>query len=185
MANRRRRQWGTGSVTQRPDGRWFGRIDAGFNAKGERVRKGVVRKTEAECKRALIDLARKIDRGMDVSQNSRVMVKAWAEQWLTLREDRVRPSSFNADRSAVTNWIVPTLGRKTLAGLTPADVRRVHKAMQSAGRADSSVTRAHATMMTMLKDAYLEGHEVSRRVLDAPPPVKARVFDAHARKRCA
>ena len=170
MANRRRRQWGTGSVTQRPDGRWFGRIDAGFNAKGERVRKGVVRKTEAECKRALIDLARKIDRGMDVSQNSRVSVKAWAEQWLTLREDRVRPSSFNADRSAVTNWIVPTLGRKTLAGLTPADVRRVHKAMQSAGRADSSVTRAHATMMTMLKDAYLEGHEVSRRVLDSPPP---------------
>lgn len=165
-----RREYGDGTVFQRADGKWVGQFDAGYTPQGNRRRKTVVAETRAKAGARLREAMRAYASGREVTTGATVTVKAWATEWLTLREDRVRPSSFNADRSAVVNWIIPTLGRKTLAGLTPADVRRVHKAMQSAGRADSSVTRAHATMMTMLKDAYLEGHEVSRRVLDSPPP---------------
>ena len=50
---RPRRQYGTGSVSQRADGKWVGRFDAGYTRTGGRRRKTVVATTEAECKRRL------------------------------------------------------------------------------------------------------------------------------------
>ena len=50
---RKRRQYGTGSITQRPDGLWMGRLEAGYNAKGKRRRLTVYGETEAEAKQKL------------------------------------------------------------------------------------------------------------------------------------
>jgi integrase len=97
-------------------------------------------------------------------------VKTWAATWLEMRVRTQRPKSFATDRSAVTRWIVPTIGRKRLDILTPADVRSVGEAIRSAGCTSSTERRAHVVLIKMLKDAILEGHQVSNRLLLMTPP---------------
>lgn len=172
MAARRRRQYGTGSVTRRADGRWLGRIDAGFTPEGRRRVRSVVRATEADAKRALSALARDIESG-DVSISPQTTVKSWCEEWLPRQRERVRPAAWNADRSAVRQWIIPTIGRRRLTDLTPADLRQLDATVLDAGRARSTALRVHATLMGALKAASLEGHAVPARIFQVPPPAQA------------
>jgi len=101
----------------------------------------------------------------DGSPVDEVTVAEWAPQWLRLRERAVRPGTYDADRSAVTKWIMPSIGQRPLSALQPTDVRAVHEAAESAGLADATVTRVHAVLRKMLGDAIDEGHEVPERTL--------------------
>lgn len=166
---RPRRQYGTGSVSQRTDGKWVGRFDAGYTRTGNRRRKTVVATTEAECKRRLKKAIEAHENGTG-DLDTKTNVKAWCDEWLPREQKTLRPSSYTATRSAVTQWIVPTIGHRKLSELTAADVRKIHKAMRDAGRAPSSVTRTHAVMMKLLKDARREGHPVTAAATDVPPP---------------
>lgn len=169
MAEKKRRQYGTGSVSQRADGKWVGRFDAGFTRTGGRRRKTVVATTEAECKRRLKLAIRDHEEGRG-DLNTRTTVKAWCDEWLPRAQERLRPSSFTADRSAVTQWIVPAIGHRKLSELTANDVRKVHIAMRQGGRKPSTVIRAHAVIMKILKDARRDGHPVPAAATDVPPP---------------
>lgn len=168
MAEKRRRQHGTGSISRRPDGKWVGRIDAGYTERGTRRVKSVVRPTEAEAKRALRQLIRDIEDGKtDIDR--RITIKAWCDEWLPRQRDRVRPSGYNADRGAVKNWIIPQIGKRRLVDLTPADIRKVHDAV-TAKRTQGTAIRVHATLMGALKAASLEGHAIPGRIFQVPPP---------------
>jgi len=166
------RSKGTGSIFQRTDGRWVGKIEAGWTAKGTRRRIEVTAKTQAEVRRKLRDKQAQIlkDGLPAAGASDRVTVKTWAEQWIELIEKTHSPSAFNADRAAVNKWIIPTIGHRRLAELTPADVRKVHKAQFDNGGASSSVDRTHGTLRRLLKAAVLEGYQVPQRVREVPGP---------------
>lgn len=94
-----------------------------------------------------------------------VTVKEWAEQWLAMRQQAVRPGTWVADRSAITRWILPILGDKPLAGLQPSDLRAVQFAELEKGHAVTSVDRTFKTLKIMLRDASEEGHDVPERTI--------------------
>ena len=165
-----RGRYGDGTIYQRKDGKWVGQFDAGYTTTGNRRRKTVTADTKTAAAKKLRDALRAYNSGEDTTAKPRTSVKVWANQWLALRADTIRPASYAADRSAITQWVIPTIGKRSLDALTPADIRRVHKAMRDAGRADSSITRAHSTLIKMLKDAWQDGHQVPARALQAPPP---------------
>ena len=85
----------------------------------------------------------------------------------------MRPSSYATARSAVRLWVIPTIGHKRVANLTPGDVRAVAQAQRTAGRSSSTELRTHSVLVTMLKAAMMEGHPVHPRVLGVKPPTKA------------
>lgn len=167
--DRPRRQYGTGGVSQRADGKWVGRFDAGYTRTGGRRRKTVVATTEAECKRRLKKAVRDHEEGRG-DLDTKTTVKTWADEWLPREQKALRPSSYTATRSAVTEWIIPTVGHRRLSALTAGDVRKVHKAMRDKGRAPSTVVRAHAVLAKLLKDARRDGHAVPAAATDVPPP---------------
>ncbi|MDR2722960.1 MAG: site-specific integrase [Cellulomonadaceae bacterium] len=150
----------------------MGSIEAGYTASGSRRRISVTAKTEAECKRRLRDKQRKIDReGLPSSASAdRVTVKAWVDVWLPQRERVVRPKTFATDASTLARWIVPTIGHKRLATLSPADRRAVMTAMEDGGLELSSLTRCHMLIGKMLTDAVAEGYSVPQRVREVPSP---------------
>ncbi|GAA1138795.1 tyrosine-type recombinase/integrase [Nocardioides aquiterrae] len=170
---RKRRQYGTGSVYQRGDGRWAGVIEAGYTARGTRRRVTVTGKTEAEAKAKLKERQRQIAAEGPPAASSRTSVKAWSDTWLEMTQRTLRPKPWATDRSAVRQWIVPTIGHKHLEQLTPADVRAVAEAQRKAGRSTSTALRTHTTLTAMLRAAITEGHQVPRRVLDVKAPTKA------------
>jgi integrase len=166
-----RRQYGTGSIYQRRDGRWVGSVEAGWTKKGNRRRVSVTGRSEAEVKSRLRARQRDIaDHGVP-EVSTRTTVKDYAERWLATTVTRLRPNSWNADRSAVTNWIIPTIGHKRLDALTPDDRRAVTNAVRSAGL--KSMRRYDATLVAMLKAATVDGHRVPDRIFVDRAPATA------------
>lgn len=168
----KRRPKGTGTLTQRPNGIWVGRIDAGWTPQGTRRRLTVSSKSKTEAQRKLRDLARKNAAG-HTPTDPRVTVKAWADQWLKTHAQRVRPTTYTTDAGAVRKWIIPTLGHRRLADLTPADLRALRTAITDAGRSSTTALHAHRVLIKMLRDALTEGMTVPDRIMHAPKPGRA------------
>ena len=60
-----KRKYGDGSIFQRKDGRWEGRIVIGYNEKGNPITKNVMAKTQGECKEKLETLKEQCGRTTD------------------------------------------------------------------------------------------------------------------------
>lgn len=163
-----RREYGSGSIHQRKDGRWIGTLEAGYTATGARRRVAVSGKTEAEVKRKLRDKRAALDRHETIS--SRATIRTWAEQYLNMRVHELSPNGYNAAASPIRKWIIPTVGQKRLETLTPADLRAVATAQRNAGRKTATIAATHRVMLTMLRAAIVEGHHVPPRVLLVKAP---------------
>ncbi|MCV2395900.1 site-specific integrase [Actinotalea sp. M2MS4P-6] len=175
-AERKRRQYGTGSVHRRAsDGRWIGTIEAGWTRTGGRRRITVSAKTEAECRQRLRDRQRDIAKdGMPTEgAGARTTVKAWSVTWLAELEHHARPRYYATEASVVRRWLIPTIGHKELARLTPADVRAVTTAIRKAGKSSTTAAYAQGTLTRMLRAAIVEGHQVPERLLHVQAPGKA------------
>jgi integrase len=160
-----RRDYGSGSIYQRGDGRWIGSIDHGYTSTGGRRRVTVSAKTEAACKRRLRDKIKALEDGQVTT--TRATVKTWADDYLTMRVRELSPKAFNAAANPIRNWVVPTIGHRRLDALTPADVRAVHDACRNADRGAGDV---HRVLKTMLNTAVAEGHRVAPNVLKVKAP---------------
>ncbi len=165
-----RREYGSGSVYRRSDGIWVGTLEAGTTTSGKRRRITVSAKDETTCRQRLRDKKHALAVSGDTDVSPRATVKSWADEWLELESRRLRPNAFNATRSAVTRWIVPTIGHRRFDQLTPADVRAVINAQREAGRTGGTQLRTHSTLMSLLKAALLEGYPVTDRLLAVRAP---------------
>lgn len=169
-----RAAYGSGAKpAQRADGLWVARIEAGWTTNGTRRRITVSAKTEAECKRRLKVKQRELAAGATAGQNIRATIHSWSGEWLKAHAKSVRPKAYATDASAVRKWIVPTLGRRRLSDLTPADVRSLRTTIESAGLTSTTALHAHGVLMRMLKAARVEGHDVPLRVFETKRPGKA------------
>lgn len=166
----KRREYKTGSLYQRKDGMWVGTLEAGWTVEGKRRRITISAKTEADAKKKLRDKRLQIEREGLPSASSRMTVKAWSEQWLAVTQTQLRPKPWATDRSAVRQWIVPTIGHRRLDEITPADVRAVAQAQRAAGRSTSTAKRTHTTLTAMLRAAMIDGHQIPARVLLVKSP---------------
>ena len=168
------RDKGAGSVYQRKsDGLWIGTFEAGWTAEGTRRRIQISAKTEAQAKIKLRNKRAEVERLGRTSVSARTTVKQWAETWLGVQERNLRPKSYATTASAVKKWIVPQLGHRRFADLTPEDVRRLAQAQRDAGLVTTSMRRTHSDLMAMLKAAKIEGHPVPERLLLLQPPEKS------------
>ncbi|WP_019148829.1 tyrosine-type recombinase/integrase [Timonella senegalensis] len=169
-----RRSHGSGSVYQREsDGLWIGTLEAGWTTRGTRRRLTVSAKTKREALQKLRDKERAIARtGMPTETTSaRATVKSWADEWLPIQETKLAPSSYNSTRSAITKWIIPTIGHVKLEAVAPPHARAVHTAMFNANLKPTSVIRAHNTLVKLLKDAITEGgHHVPEAIFKTSAP---------------
>lgn len=167
-----RRQYGTGSIVQRKrDGKWIGRIEAGWTASGARRRIEVVADTREKAETKLRAKQKQISReGLPSIKTKTTTVKAYADQWLEDTSRDLRPETWKANRSQLKNWIVPTIGRKQLGDLTPKDVRSVTVAMLKAGKAPSTALRAHNVTIGLLKAAAVDGRPINQSCLLVKPP---------------
>lgn len=168
VSKRAPRDYGTGSIFQRSDGMWIGRIEAGWNASGNRRRIQVSAKTEAECKRRLVKKKRELDeQGVppeDIKANA--TVKSWSDTWLEHQSRELAAHTYGTYAGVVRKWIVPTLGKKRLASLTPGDLRALTRAEEAAGKKPSSTLATRRILIKMLRDARIDGHAIPARLFD-------------------
>lgn len=186
-ASSSRRPHGTGSVYEdKARGRWVGSIELGWTARGTRRRKRVVGSSEREVRAKIRELLRNAEADEAPAVGGKPTIRTWAEQWLTITQTRLRPTTWATNRSAVRVWIVPTIGHKRLDTLTPGDIRAVTHAILAAGRTTATAQRAQVVLERMLREAIIEGHNVPQRVLMVEGPAAGEhdrdaipLIDAH------
>ena len=161
-----RRAYGTGSVTQRKrDGKWVATLDVGWTERGTRKRRSAVRNTKPAANAALRAMLADATAKESAKVGGKPTVKTWADQWLEAQALENRPTTWQATRSQVHKWIIPTIGHRRLEQLGPDDRRALTRVMHAAGKAQSTINRAQAVLGGMLRDALLGGHHVPASVL--------------------
>lgn len=171
MSKAKPQRYREGSLYQRAsDGLWIGTLEAGYYPNGGRRRITVSAKTEAKARSKLRDRRLQLEREGHTGVSERTTIKAWADEWLPMVERTLAPNAYTATASAVRRWIVPTIGHRRFAMLTPGDVRAVANAQRAAGRTSSTQRRTHSVLMSLLKAAQGEGHPVPARVLAVKAP---------------
>jgi site-specific recombinase XerD len=174
MVIKRRAQYGTGTKpARRSDGLWVARVEGGYTDTGNRRRIVVSAKTEAACKVKLKELQRELAAGQQRGIDPRKTVKAWAETWLPIHAQKVRPTTYTTDAGTIRKWIIPTLGHRRLSEVSPADLRALRDAITGAGRSTTTAAHAHRVLRKMLRDAFVEGYTIQQRILEVEAPQKA------------
>jgi integrase len=156
MALKARRGSGEGSVYQRADGRWVAQVDAGHLPSGRRRYSRSTRATKAEAIKALRELQRNVEAGVQLDQNS--TVTTYLDWWL----DNVLPGTVKASteddyRALLGRWVKPHIGHHRLAKLTPAHVQGMLRTLEKQGLSPRSRQYARAVLVRSLKWAVMTG----------------------------
>lgn len=161
-----KRPHGTGSVYQDARGRWVASLEDGWTERGTRRRRTRIAPSEREARQLLVAMMRETA----PAAAGHATVKSYGGEWLDRIAATVRPATYSSNRSALQQWIIPTIGRKRLSQLAPADLRAVDAACRKAGKADSTTLRVRAVLTKMLRDAIEDGHKVKPELLTVSRP---------------
>ena len=147
----KRRPSGDGMVRKRDDGRWEGRIVVGHKENGDSIFRYVYAPTQ---KKLSAKLRQHIDsyQGADLTEQGRMTLSEWLDQWLENMADTLRSNTLRNYRSYIENHIRPSLGDKPLARITPKDVQRFYEKLNNT-LASGTVRRIHTTLHGALKAA--------------------------------
>lgn len=162
-----------GTVYRRErDGRWVATVEAGWTKRGTRRRITRIANSKREAMVHLRDLERELllEGAPEEGQNTRETAKTWFETWLEHTRSTLTPSSWTTNRSAINQWITPTIGHVRLTDLGAQHARQVIKSVLDKGRAPSTAIRTHSVLMQGLQAALLEGHRIPQPIFHVPAP---------------
>ena len=129
----KRRPSGDGMVRKRDDGRWEGRIVVGHKENGESIFRYIYADTQKEL---TAKLRQNIDayQGIDLTEQSRMTLGEWLDQWLEQMAVTLRPGTLEHYRRDMENHVKPRLGAKPLTHLTAADLLKLYDTLKRNGR---------------------------------------------------
>jgi integrase len=159
---------GEGSVYKRPDGTWSGQVS--HRDTGGRLRRWTVYgKTQAEARRKMAEVERRLEAGAPV-RDSTMTLAAWLADWTTtaLPASSRKQATVDLYASVTRRHLVPALGRRPLHLLRPSDVEALVLAKRREGLSSSTVRTIYTVLRAALDTAVRDG------LLRENPAVKVR-----------
>lgn len=143
---------GEGSIYQKPDGTWVAQVNLGWpDGKCKRAYRSA--KTKAEASQKLRKLLAERDAGRPITTGVPTL-GAWLTTYMEeVAAKRVRPSTLHRYSLDIRLHILPTLGRKKLTELHPADLSALYNRMLADGLSATSVRHVHAVLRRALNVA--------------------------------
>jgi len=162
-----RRDYGTGSVRQRPSGVWQASFALPVGPDGKRRRKSVTGKTRADALRKLEEAKRAAAVERDVPEQE--PLACYLESWLEDRHGDLKPSTRQRYRELVRH--TATVGNIAVGNLKPTDLRALYRALLRT-LSPQTVLHVHRVLHKALQDAMRE-ERIGRNVCDLvrPPSV--------------
>ncbi|HEX5532626.1 MAG TPA: site-specific integrase [Actinomycetales bacterium] len=174
MADEKRRDRGTGSVHERPNGTWCGQIDLG-TIDGKRRRRTIYGPTRKAVQTEMNKLRRQFDEHGDLP-TSDPWLEDWLKTWLrTVAARRVKPNTLRSYKTGVNKHIIPAIGRTRLSKLGVEHLDRMHThVIDELGLSPTTAFNAHRILSIALNDG-MKRNKVSRNVAGLPgtAPTKA------------
>lgn len=175
-----RRDYGTGSIVERADGTWQGRVDLGRGPDGRRRRPAFTGRTRREVQQAIARAIAERESGFGARPSERLSTAAYLEQWLGKSAPAsLRPRTLAGYRSIARRHLVPGIGHVPLAKLNGAHVQELVNQLVAAGASPQTVRNVHAVLRRALGQAVRWGI-LSRNPAAAVDLPAARGFDVRA-----
>ena len=183
----RKRKAGDGTVRQRKDGRWEGRVVMGYDDNGYPKTKNVLAKTKKEC----VEKLQKLKEECGGLKPEKVRPEMPFGDWLTYwyenhSKPKIRPTTQETYESRIRLHIIPEIGDIPLNKLTQNDLQQFYGRIKNSGRkrftdkygeglSDRMVRMCHATCRSALEKAVQDGLiRVNPAIGCKLPPKKAR-----------
>ena len=158
----RKRKAGDGTVRQRKDGRWEGRIVIGYDDNGYPKTKNVLAKTKKEC----VEKLQKLKEECGGLKPEKVRAEMPFGDWLTYwyenhSKPKIRPTTQETYESRIRLHIIPEIGSIPLNKLTANDLQQLFTWMKTdggaeSGLADSQVVNCHSLCHRALEKAVAD-----------------------------
>ena len=167
MANKKRK-YGEGSIFQRKDGRWEGRVVVGYGDNGYPKTKSVTAKTQGECKEKLAALKEQCGRTTDRLKPD-MPFGDWIDFWYqNFSKPKIRLTTQLSYEGRIYTHIIPEIGKIPLNKLSQNDLQQFYARLKKGGRkrfveqygeglSDRMVRSCHTTCRTALEKAVVEG----------------------------
>ena len=164
----KRRKKGEGSVRQRKDGRWEGRVVIGYDEKGLPRTKNVLAKTKRECQEKLKQLRETVTGSRTEKVRPEMPFGEWLDFWYqNYVKPQIRPTTQANYEAKIYQHIIPELGKIPLNQLAQKDLQQFYARMKTGGRlirteqfgkglSDSMVRGLHAACRSALEKAVQE-----------------------------
>ena len=161
----RKRKAGDGTVRQRKDGRWEGRIVIGYDDNGYPKTKNVLAKTKKECVEKLQKLKEECGGLKPEKVRSEMVFGDWLTYWYENHsKPKIRPTTQETYESRIRLHIIPEIGDIPLNKLTQNDLQQFYGRLKKSGRkrftdkygeglSDRMVRMCHAVCRSALERA--------------------------------
>ena len=139
---KKRRENGEGSISQRKDGTWTGRIDIGTTKDGKRKVKAVYGKTEREVKAKLKEVRNSLIKE-EVIDSKTITVRDYVSDWLiTYKKNEVKPKTYDYIEMIFNNYIFPSIGDYQLHSVNSNDIQKMINKLTDADYAYSTIRKS-------------------------------------------
>ena len=164
----KRRKNGEGTLRQRKDGRWEGRIVIGYDGKNLPVTKNVTAKTKTECAEKLSKLKEQYIKPTE-KITADITFGKWIDFWYrTYCKNTIRKATQEERENCIYNHIIPAVGRIPLKTLKTADLQQFYNREKQSGRkiradiygkalSDRTVHMIHQSCRSALERAVDDG----------------------------
>ena len=191
----RKRKAGDGTVRQRKDGRWEGRVVIGYDDNGYPKTKNVLAKTKKECVEKLQKLKEECGGLKPEKVRSEMPFGVWLTYWYENHsKPKIRPTTQETYESRIRLHIIPEIGSIPLNKLTQNDLQQFYGRLKKSGRkrftdkygeglSDRMVRMCHATCRSALEKAVQDGLIRMNPAIGCKlPPKKAREMQVLTRE---
>lgn len=188
MAGRRKN--GTGTIRERKDGRWEGRIIIGYDDNGRAKTKSVFGTTKAECTKKLKELQSNsyhITGRLPTQAKSSMTFGEWMDLWYqNYCKHTISDATGVGYENRIYRHIIPAIGEIKLDKLTQNDLQDFYTYLKTTGRlqyaeqqgkglSDRMVRGCHAICRMALEKAVREGLITTNPAIGCKqPPKKSR-----------
>lgn len=173
MAERKqRREYGSGSISQRADGTWTARMIIGVNDKGNPRIKALYGKSEKEVRKKLKDFQKEFYKN-DQSVVQRNTVENFLRTWLyENKQNTLKPKSFDRLEQTVLYQVIPHIGQIQLAAFQSSDVQTMLNTLKKKGLSYSSVKKAYDAVNECFRTGVIQKTVLFNPALGVAVPAK-------------
>ena len=149
---------GAGTLRQRSNGRWEGRVTIGYDSgTGKPIRRSIYGDTQADVRKQMIAILRDIDNGT-YQTPSKITVAQWLEEWLnTFCANKVKPLTLQSYRGIIKRHITPVIGAMELQKVKGAQVQQLYNALTKKGLGGKTVKNIGAVLHKAFSVAIKQG----------------------------
>ena len=149
---------GAGTIRQRPDGTWEGRLTVGSDpGTGKPIRKSIYAKTQKEVRQKMTDIQKSIDTGTYQAPD-KTTVSEWLDMWMkTFCAVKVKPLTYSSYEAAIKKHIKPAIGAMKLQTVKGIQIQKLYNGMTADGLSPKTVKNVAAVLHKAFSVALKQG----------------------------